>query len=39
MNLRYSAIAVAAIELTSFTVVGYKAFSYIFSTSEATDLV
>ena len=39
MNLRYSAIAVAAIELTSFTVVGYKAFSFITQTTESTDLV
>ena len=39
MNLRYLAIAVAAIELTSFTVVGYKAYSFISASNSPTDLV
>ena len=39
MNLRYLAIAVAAIELTSFTVVGYKAYSFISDSTSPTDLV
>ena len=39
MNLRYLAITVAAIELTSFTVVGYKAYSFISNSTTPTDFV
>jgi hypothetical protein len=38
-NVKYAAIAVAAIELTSFTFVGYKAYSFVTSTTQSTDLV